>query len=197
MDEMKEKIEQRTVPTKLMSTVIACNQTGIDHDRLRELTEAGYVPCWWIDGRPFYQKTKLIKWIHDNLAEEQEGKDFDRLHFVQCPKYDWPVNGEPPESLVLVPNLNQIPFPIAKYPPAIYFLCSGPEVVYVGQSTVLPARIGQHLQQNTKIFDRIFYIPVPEKRLNDVERMYIETLKPKYNGKNPDKYDNSVPAAMP
>jgi len=44
------------------------------------------------------------------------------------------------------------------FSPVIYFLMCNGEVVYVGQSTCLMARISQHIQENTKIFTSFKFI---------------------------------------
>jgi hypothetical protein len=65
-----------------------------------------------------------------------------------------------------------------------YFLCDGDEVVYVGQSSCISARLGTHIMEGVKKFDhdRVFFLPCPIESLNLIEQHYIETLKPKYNG---------------
>lgn len=61
----------------------------------------------------------------------------------------------------------------------VYFLCSGGEVVYVGQTTApWPNRIANH---KDKDFDDVFYIEVDHEIIMTVERDFIRTLNPKYN----------------
>ena len=62
---------------------------------------------------------------------------------------------------------------------AIYFLIGDNEVVYVGQSTNLYARVGS--PREDKIWDRIFFLPVPPQELNETERSWIARLRPRYN----------------
>jgi hypothetical protein len=62
---------------------------------------------------------------------------------------------------------------------AVYFLMSGDEIVYVGQTTNLYARIGSH--REAKIWDRILFLSVPRENLDATERYWIATLQPKYN----------------
>jgi hypothetical protein len=64
-------------------------------------------------------------------------------------------------------------------PPCIYFLLSHGTVVYVGQTTSLCARIGQH--RRDKLFDRVVFLPTPEGELDQTEHRFIRLLKPKYN----------------
>ena len=61
----------------------------------------------------------------------------------------------------------------------IYFLLNAGCVVYVGQSVQLDGRIRQH--KCYKSFDRVLYIDVPVDRLTEVERYWIDKLRPKLN----------------
>lgn len=67
----------------------------------------------------------------------------------------------------------------------IYFLVDAGTVVYVGQSTELPVRLGGHIKsriEKEKMFDSIYYLPCETKaRMNGIERWYIVLLAPKYN----------------
>ena len=65
--------------------------------------------------------------------------------------------------------------------PAVYFLCYRSEVVYVGQSRTLRARIDQHLEEGAKLFDAVAYIRCPFNRLTKIEGYYIRQMVPKYN----------------
>jgi hypothetical protein len=61
----------------------------------------------------------------------------------------------------------------------IYFLIRDNEVVYIGQSTNLTARVGAH--KNDKSFDHVYYFRVPPEELDDLERCLIKNLRPEYN----------------
>lgn len=63
----------------------------------------------------------------------------------------------------------------------VYFLISGGEIVYVGQSIYLPARIATHASEEKKQFDRVLYMPVDQSLLNETEQHYIQLLRPVYN----------------
>ncbi len=67
--------------------------------------------------------------------------------------------------------------------PGVYFLCLGPEIVYVGQSVQVIARIASHLSERRKEFEpeRVFYLPCPRADLDAMEKHFIAILKPKYN----------------
>jgi hypothetical protein len=63
----------------------------------------------------------------------------------------------------------------------IYFLCQGGEVVYVGQSITVAARVSSHASEGIKQFDSAWFVPCEEWRLGCVEAHWIEVLRPRYN----------------
>lgn len=69
--------------------------------------------------------------------------------------------------------------------PCVYFLMRGSECVYVGQTTNLPVRVSAHRRGTkhtpVKDFDRVFFVYVEAKDLNEVESDFIKRLKPIYN----------------
>lgn len=61
----------------------------------------------------------------------------------------------------------------------VYFLYDKNELVYIGQSDNLYRRIGQHIAQKEKVFDRFEIYPTSDRiRL---EGFLIKIFKPKYN----------------
>ena len=66
--------------------------------------------------------------------------------------------------------------------PQVYFLCDGPknEIVYIGQTKNLYARIFQHMQSNKK-FHSYMHIPVCSEHLDFIEQWLINMYKPIYN----------------
>lgn len=61
----------------------------------------------------------------------------------------------------------------------IYFLIKGEEIVYVGQSTNIFYRVGQH--EGVKDFDTFTYLECDKEHLDLLEARYITKIKPKYN----------------
>jgi len=74
----------------------------------------------------------------------------------------------------------------------IYFLVSGHEVVYVGQSVNVYSRIAQHLNKD---FDRYAYVPCDVDVLDILESLYIHCLRPKLNG-NKSSTEKSAPIRL-
>lgn len=64
----------------------------------------------------------------------------------------------------------------------IYVLFDGDEVVYVGQSRNVHGRIGNHVVEGVKKFDRFAVVEVEADLLDYLESKYILALQPKYNG---------------
>lgn len=73
--------------------------------------------------------------------------------------------------------------PIETAASGVYFLISGDEIVYVGQSRNVHARIASHM--TTKTFDRVAVLRVAPDQLDFVESVYILALKPRLNGQPP------------
>jgi excinuclease UvrABC nuclease subunit len=65
-------------------------------------------------------------------------------------------------------------------PSCVYFLIHLNTVVYVGQTRSLHVRTKQHFDSG-KIYDQVYFLPVPSHQLLRVEKYFIQTLKPKYN----------------
>lgn len=171
----------------------------VSPERLRSLANAGYCPHYRIDGgEPQFMLNEIKGWITSNLLERVMGRELP-LNLRVYLKKGKNIFDKPPESISL--NSDLISIDIQFYPTGVYFLCQENEVVYVGKSVNVLARISAH--RIDKEFDRVFMIPVPEHALNSVEGALIRVLEPKYNVKNksgrviapaqdPDKTDDMV-----
>jgi len=70
----------------------------------------------------------------------------------------------------------------------VYFLIKSGEIIYIGQSTCVLRRVQDHRHQE---FDSVSFIPCDLNMLDKIESLYIHLLRPKNNGKLPDKSMNS------
>lgn len=61
----------------------------------------------------------------------------------------------------------------------VYFLFDGDELVYIGTTDNLYRRIGQHIAEGNKAFNRFELYPTKDRI--KLEGFLIRTLKPKYN----------------
>lgn len=62
----------------------------------------------------------------------------------------------------------------------IYFLWKNKSIVYVGQSTAIASRVGQHAQ--SKDFDFYSFVPCCREALDFLESYHIHRIKPVLNG---------------
>ena len=127
------------------------------------------------DGSIYFKRREILNWIKENLSQHSEGKKLPLNIYVYSTTL--PENTPVPRELASVEGLAE--FTNANFPPCIYFLVKEENIMYVGQSINLPARLVQH--QNNKDYDRVFYLPVPQSDLNRVERDFIKTLDPPLN----------------
>lgn len=63
----------------------------------------------------------------------------------------------------------------------VYFLIDGNDIVYVGKSNNIVSRIGEHLHEKTKNFNRYYTHPNLNNSTYIMEELYIRLFRPKYN----------------
>lgn len=158
---------------------ISSQLQGITEERINDLADSGYLPCFRIDnGPPLFKISEVKKWIAKNLISRSEGMSLpSRIRIVsEAP----PVFEKPPKSIRNITELRQIQ--TLEVTPGVYFLCHGDEVVYVGQSVNPMGRVATHVDEGLKTFDRVYLLPTPKHELNDVEAAFIRTLRPRQQG---------------
>ena len=146
------------------------------------MATTGYAPFHTIDGAgPYFRQDSIRSWIKNNLIEEFIGL---ALHvqmplLLAPPDYGVPMAEVPLSIRSLAERLCRVPTSL----PGVYFLCRDDDVVYVGQSTNVSARVPQHakLTYDFKRFDRAMWMPVDRENLDAVEMRYIKLLMPQYN----------------
>jgi hypothetical protein len=62
----------------------------------------------------------------------------------------------------------------------VYLLLLAGEVVYVGSSVTMPARVANH-RTNGRAFDQVFYIPTKARDRGNLERVLIQAINPIQN----------------
>lgn len=107
-------------------------------------------------------------------------KDYNIVTQVLC--FDPPpsCNGELPDAISNIENLREIPPTTFRSGCCVYFLCDKKEIVYIGKSINLHNRVANE-HSRSKVFDRIYYLPVPHKKMDSTEKALILIFKPKYN----------------
>lgn len=152
-------------------------------DRLVELTAAGLLPCYDVDGKTMFGAGETKEWINHNLVCRRPGRHVGNslvtVVNVTSPKKDFDTV---PQELAMIAN-SLIPICLQSSETAgmsgVYFLCHEKKVVYVGQSKNVFGRVGAHL--GNKTFDCVWFVRVPQSDLDYVEGELIHVLKPKYN----------------
>ncbi len=169
-------------PRKLMTQDEAALYCKIDATILSKWTESGHAPhVFYANQGPLYQKAEITRWLKENLTQIHRSMKLpERLDI--CMSINERESGGIPISIASISTLCELT--ITGQVPGIYFLCRDSNVVYVGQSVCIFARVGQHFYQATKKFDRAFFLPCPKEDLNTIEKHFISTLDPEYNGSN-------------
>jgi hypothetical protein len=159
---------------------------GIDltPERLVELAELGYIPCFVCDGKgPLFRRVAAKQWIMTNLIVEKRTRKFPTELTVFDSGGGRLTRSVPAELTGLAESFGE--FPLALFQPSscVYFLIRAVRVVYVGQTACLAERISQHRKAShfPMAFDRVLFLPVPADEAVAVENAFIRVLKPEYN----------------
>lgn len=142
-------------------------------ERILELAKAGYMPHLEIDGKLFFEKRAVKKYIRDNTIVRGPVKVPVLLQVTE----DTSVIRAPKQLVSLKRDLKRLPS--SCYTSAIYFLLSKGEVVYVGQSIGVARRIASHFGE--KLFDDVVYYECPRDELDIHEAALIRHFRPVYN----------------
>lgn len=173
---------------KLISAEELSAKTYVPKETILSLSSEGKFPCVIIPGRdePLYHPANAIDFTRSRLFKYQEAQ-ITHLHVHTDSHFSI---SEVPRSIAGIAD-KLVKFDLMNDVSCIYFLCQGDEVVYVGQSTNLAARLPQH--RIDKVFDRVFYLIVRLDDLDRIEREYIRAIRPRYDGTlsraNPERRD--------
>jgi hypothetical protein len=85
------------------------------------------------------------------------------------------------EFIVILDKYKAFKWVMPQRTPGIYFLLKEGNLVYVGKSINIHARVMQHRDIKDKDFDEVILMPVPEDELSRIENYYIGLLKPPLN----------------
>lgn len=169
-------------PVGLLSLTEMAGEIFLQPEVLLSYATTGHCPHYRIDnGPPCFKKSEVKSWAAKNLIKKCEGKDFPSKIVILSAEKSINILEAPPE-LRLLKDLRKCPDIVDIS--GVYFLCKNGEIVYVGQSISIFTRISAHRSNNLIDFDSVFFIPVPQQHLNDVEGTLIRHFKPKHNGIN-------------
>jgi hypothetical protein len=151
----------------------------VSPERLTELSLAGYFPCWRVDdGPPLYQRSEVRKYVEEHLLKRSRGAPFPVLFPVVEPVEKLGPMHVPARLRHMAHYLRSVPILGLS---GIYFLAHNGEVVYVGQSVNVVARVHGHINEGLKDFDSAVFLPAPRRDLDSLECAFINALKPRHN----------------
>jgi len=105
-----------------------------------------------------------------------------------------PPNETLPACLLGIKCLKKVPINVFRTPPGIYFLCNGPELVYIGKAVNVARRLMSHIGE--KRFDRVYFISCHIEQMDSLEMALIRYYKPSLNKamiqKQPNEKDHSI-----
>jgi len=163
-------------PSGLVNADEVADKLGVAASRILDLAYGGFAPHYRIDGGEIrFKLVEVKRWAVKNILQHNKGKDLPEPVVVVAHKPRASPHNVP-YAIQAVPNLRDMgDFLVGS---GIYFLCHEQEVVYVGQSVNIAARITAHTD---KRFDKVFFLPWPKDDLNRVEGAFIRTLRPPLN----------------
>jgi hypothetical protein len=166
-------------PSSLKTAEDISQAIGISAERLIQLADSGYAPHWRIDnGLPFFRLGEIKEWLSENVVERIKGRPLPQAVIVSVTKERISDYRNVPEQLRQIPGLVDITGEARRS--GIYFLCQDNELLYVGQSVSVSARISSHHHEGK--FNRVIFMPWPPDDLNSVEGALIRALRPPLNG---------------
>ena len=178
----------------LITVEVLSEITTVSIERILELVGLKMIPHLRIDnGPPVFRRAESVKWIKENLIEEFEGKSLPIVFSVT--NVDTAKEPLPTALSQMDGKIFQGIPDSCSVPPCIYFLVAGGCIVYVGQSTNLPARLVDH-RLYEKNWDRVLWLPVPYGQMNVTEQWWIMHLKPPLNQKANFLCEKGIPPAQ-
>lgn len=164
-------------PSSLKSLEQTAEAVHIDVDTLRNQVRAMQVPHYvYPNGEPAFRISDVKRWMLDT-GQLRKAQPYVVTHRVVNYNANPLAEGAIPESIQHIKGLKNL----STYPPGIYFLVDGDEVVYVGQSMHPATRLKEHDRDGRKTYTHAFLLPTPESDLNDLETLLIAQLRPKFN----------------
>lgn len=166
----------------------------MDLTKVCELVESNKLPCFFFDddrSNPLFLWADVQEWITQKMIWRQEGAAMS-VNVINVSPDIAKHATKVPSGLIGVEQLYELS---PHDQPVVYFLLRRGIIVYVGQSRCLTNRVRQH--RDDKTFDRILYLNVPGSQMDEIERQYIEALRPEYNREynQPMKAEALTPAA--
>lgn len=170
-------------PEAMSETLSSSHGIKVEPERLRELSAAGCLPHYEIDGKgPYFYPSELKDYFREKMIVGKGAREFpERLIVIDPDATKIDLASLPHPLLPIANQLFQLQTAHMERAGVVYFLLAGFEVVYVGQTTTLASRIATHLKEKAGEFDRVLYMFVPTPNLVQVETQFIRALNPRLN----------------
>lgn len=165
---------------KLLDIEQAAQITEIDQKIIQGWIDAKIIPHYFVCGNgPLFNRRELLDWIEITQVKRIEGKPIPKFISVITRSVE-DFHGLPIE-IKTIEGICEYKFEATCS--GVYFLCNGPEIIYIGQSISISSRIQYHLD-NAEFRDEIenaYYFPLNSTQLLEMERNLINKIRPKYN----------------
>jgi hypothetical protein len=147
-------------------------------EKILEMSRSGHIPhVATIDGGIWFRKPDTVAFIRRHYTTDIDAVPLPRVLPVAILTTSETLDALPGPLEPLRKHLRQ--YTPSFMLPCVYFLVRGGNVVYVGQTVSIEARMAAH--RASKEFDNAFYLNVPESILLEVETAFIKSLRPELN----------------
>lgn len=173
----------KVVDAEELSEVLDKKGYPFTPERLESLAKSRVIPHVLVDSKHLrFFKTETMRAVISKYAEELDAiEPYKPVPvFTRNPRL---IEKEaiPLQLRGLLPLLNEVNHHTIR---GVYFLCHAAEVVYVGSSENIYARLPTHAHD--KKWERVFYLPVGIFMI-EIEAAFITLIQPKYNKNLPCK----------
>lgn len=138
-----------------------------------------------IEGKDYiyFIQQDINEWIAENCIKKNECKIEQTLRFLHfnADEHRATCSDAVPPQLSRIRSLFKLPIDVLSTPPGIYFLCEDEEIVYVGQALNVARRIGEHMTEEKRSFNQVYFIPCLVNNLLEFESALIRWFRPRYN----------------
>ena len=161
----------------------------ISPEQIEDLAKGGLCPHYRLynpaskDESFWFIASEMLEWFENNYIKAVKGHLNLEIKFLQFS----PTTEKTavPTELSQIRELYELPFSALYNASGIYFLCLNGKIQYIGQSVNVSNRVAQHISENKKEFNQIFFTPCPENQLNDLEGFLVRKFNPPLTKSSP------------
>ena len=166
----------------------------IGKESIIELAKDNYIPYYILtnpitkEDTLLFDERKLMNRVFNSLIVENPRikKIGHGLRFIYFDKFKKRLADKTnlPEQLSKIKKIYKLNLTHYNAPSAVYFLCDDNKINYIGQTRNIAERITQHIKDNTKCFNDVYFIEVDESNLANTENAFIHYFRPEKNRGN-------------